>query len=175
MSAAQRVQSGANPELLLQTGVRLLGIAVRSLSYREVTEDTVSGPRESPQTMNVSWEFESGLAVVNRHTASIRMKFTFKPDEAVRPIEVVGDIQALFSRDEAVSPASFINYLNTRGGTMLIPYIREAISSITSRGVYGPIFVDPMAFAAIAPHDVIAGILTQYENAIQEEDDAAKA
>ena len=158
-------------EVVLQRGVRVSWIAIRSLSYRETGKAPIAPANmETEQTMSASWEFESGLSLIARLAASVTIRFSFTAD--VKPVEVKGEIQGLFTRDESVSPIAFIQYLNNRGGTMLVPYIREAISSVTSRGMFGPIFVEPMAFASIAPPDALAELLAAYTGAIKEEDEA---
>jgi preprotein translocase subunit SecB len=53
---------------------------------------------------------------------------------------------------------ALVEMISGSGGRLLYSYLRELVSSVSSRGVYGPVFLDPVSVGPILTTEQIADV-----------------
>jgi preprotein translocase subunit SecB len=120
--------------------VRLQAVALRGVSYREVEGLEVS-PSEQPPAIAMETSINVILNILEDRLVELRMNYVVRPDKRYRPVEIEVQMSALFIREEGLPLRAALEFANRSGGLILYPYIREMISSVTSRGIFQPILL----------------------------------
>lgn len=137
----------SNPKTFL-TGVnnlplRLDRIALREASYEEMEAQAPPTPISPGQPMSMRVNVQGGVGT-RGELLELKLDLTIEPDPAHIPIKVRVVYSAFYNRSPKVSDEDAIGFLHGAGVRILFPYIREAVSSLTSRGIFGPVWLDPM-------------------------------
>lgn len=145
-------------------GVRLAGIVLRSLSYREL-EGTVVDPKaiQSATNFNVEMSVNGNFAAADPTAVQLTLSVTIRPDPAVRPMEIDVVMSAGFVRDDSVSIRDFIAFISNSGGVIIFPYVRELVASITMRSPYGHVVLNPMRVGPILSAEGIESFSQELE------------
>lgn len=53
---------------------------------------------------------------------------------------------------EGERPAAFDERIAVTGATMLMPFVREAVATLTTRGRFGPVWLNPINFSGSLKH-----------------------
>lgn len=152
-------QSGSAP-IMSPLGVRLSGIALRHLSYEETAPIPVP-PDEPPRETDLALDAE--IALLSRNRAQLTYSLVVTPDPAWRPIKVTARVSGLFEAGPEISVKELVAFANDAGGRILFPYAREVVSAVTGRGVFGPVFLDPMALQPVVTAQEVEQFATEYE------------
>jgi preprotein translocase subunit SecB len=137
--------------------VRITTISLRELQYREVQVDR-SKLRLTDPRMSVDLDMQGQIRFIDAHHAELRIRAAVKPDAFVTPIEVFVAMSAVFERQPTIGPRAFAQFVNDAGPRILFPYIREAISTITNRGVFGALHLDPVAISPMLSAEQLSQI-----------------
>jgi preprotein translocase subunit SecB len=170
----KQVVSDREPETAVsELGVRLNTVALRSLAYREVGPQPRLRPDQQPQRINLDLELTGELRLHNQPdgrppAVELSLKAVARPDVAIKPIEVEVQLSAVFTRVDPTSFDDLLRFTNAAGARLLFPYLREIVSSVTSRGLYGPVLIDPVTVESLMPdeklHEIAADWRTRTEN-----------
>jgi hypothetical protein len=126
-------------------GIVLLAVAVRELIYREIPipggQQLLPVSPGSPLAVQTNFQGQIGLGEGGAAELTLRLELVF--DHRQRPIELQAGITAQFRRPPQMSLRDFVKWLSDAGGRFLYPYFRELVSSVTARGVYGTVLLNP--------------------------------
>lgn len=141
-------------------GVRLRGVALRHLSYEETAPipapaDTLPGETELA--------LDAEIALLDGNRAQLTYSLVVTPDPVRRPIKVTAKVSGLFEAAPGISVRELVAFANDAGGRILFPYAREVVSAVTGRGIFGPVFLDPMALQPVVTPQEVEQFATEYE------------
>lgn len=108
---------------------------------------------------DLEYPFKVGLKATESDEGTVRVELAFRASrdrEAGQPysLEVVylGEFE-LSNVPEGLSRDAFARQ---NAAAILFPYLREAVSSVTARGTYGPLFVPPINVVAMLRREASA-------------------
>jgi len=148
--------------------VQLQAVALRELSYTEIANPsqppTAPGPGKTDisveiglqGTINIQSDSATGAPLIE-----LLLSATVNPDALLRPITVKVVVGGLFSASPPIGLRELLGYVNEGGARLLFPYLREMVSAVTGRGVYGPIFLQPVILGPLRPNDELDGLIEQ--------------
>lgn len=140
----------AQSTISVGTGITIQAIALRKLNYRELPPPSgTTIPSVVPTSINLAVEMTGTINVYEDNLGELLVDCTVRPDLSVRPLEISATISALFRKDPQVPNEQMLTFLNTSASRLLFPYVRETISSVTGRGVFGPIFINPLLIGSL--------------------------
>lgn len=142
-------------------GIRLYGIALRHLTYEEVTPP-ISPTEAGEGDTDVALDAEVSLLSDTR--AQLTYSIVVTPDPTRRPIKVTARVSGIFEAAEGTPVRDLLAFASDAGGRILFPYAREAVSAVTGRGIYGPVFLDPVALQPMISADEVAQFAAEYES-----------
>jgi preprotein translocase subunit SecB len=131
--------------------VSLKAVGLRGLSYEEIdftmASEADAGSARVDQRLPAS--ITGSLSILNaRQTDAPRIELTItmelEASGAERPVEVRVTVAGLFHADETVSMSTALAHVNTQGPRMLFPYLREIVTSVTQRGIFGAVYLEPI-------------------------------
>jgi preprotein translocase subunit SecB len=135
--------------------LRLLSVALRELSYRELPFDPAKLVPDQVR-MNIGLQLQVQLRFLNSSNAEIRLNASVKPDPTVKPIEISVSMSAVFERSPEMGPREFARVVHDVGARILYPYVREVCSNVTNRGIFGAMHLDPMVVATPLSEEQLA-------------------
>lgn len=150
--SAQRV--GLGP----YSGIQLQGVAMRHLLYEELRPHEAPVPDESTAPVNSQVSYAANIQLFDNRMGELSITLTMEPDPARRPIRVRATMSALFGRGSDVSARQLAEFMNTSGAVILFPYLREVVSSVTGRGVYPPMHLNPIRLGPLLAPEALADI-----------------
>jgi preprotein translocase subunit SecB len=150
-------------------GVHMQAVALRELHYREVealpkppgTLTELGGARQQP----VSLQLEGRLNLHRPADSSaplveLLLTATVLPEPSLKPIEIVATLGALFKASDSVGSDALLRFVNEAGVRILFPYLRELISAASGRGIYGPLFLDPVLVGPLVSEHRLSQVLS---------------
>jgi preprotein translocase subunit SecB len=150
------------------TPIRLQAVALRKLSYEETTpvQGAARELNTSPERLSAEVKLEGTINLRMEQTSGTRivellLSASVRPDPSVRPVAIDVTLAALFSAGVAVSTRQLLQFVNDGGVRLLFPYLREIISAVSARGIYGPIFLDPVVIGPLRPDAELDRLLAQ--------------
>lgn len=151
------------PGGLRESGVRLGGVALRSLTYQELSLEGAP-PNAGAPRMGLNLELGGDVSVRIQEDGTQGIELTLavlvRPDPTVKPIELRATMSAVFYGDQPLELIA--RFVNTTGSRLLFPYIRELVSAATARGIYGPVFIDPILIGPLATDDQVTEMLVAF-------------
>lgn len=93
-----------------------------------------------PSTVGVNVETQRSQ---DENLALVRLRVVSKEPEAVYKYEVVYTAILQYS---GPAPADFDHRLSVTGASMLMPFVRELVANLSSRGRFGPTWLAPVNF-----------------------------
>lgn len=118
-------------------------IALRSFSYEEKEITDPPEPLPPGQKIGMKIDFQ-GAVGARDNLLELQLRLRVEPDARHMPFVITVVYSAYFIRDGATNDAAAHAFLHGPGVRILFPYIRETISTITSKGLFGVLFLDPM-------------------------------
>ena len=102
-------------------------------------------PPHDAGTINV--QIESGLSE-DKRTGLVRMRVQTIPEN--RPFyELDISMIALVMVDQVAPNMPLDRYFTTSGAALLYPFVRQVVADLTSRGRFGPVWLNPMNVTAV--------------------------
>lgn len=123
--------------------IKILRIALRSLEYKELTPNRPARILAPNQQVKVALAVRAELRLAIEG-AEVSLEVVVNPDPEFIPTEVRASLSAYFSREATVSDEHLKQFAAGPALRILYPYIRELVSSITARGIYSQVWLDPM-------------------------------
>lgn len=159
---APRISSVADAGLpvgeMRMTPIRLHAVALRKLAYEEATpvQSAARAPNAAPERVSAEVKLEGTINLRTEQTSGtplveLLLSASVRPDPSVRPVAIDVTLAALFSAGVDVSMRQLLQFVNEGGVRLLFPYLREVISAVSARGIYGPIFLDPVVIGPLRP------------------------
>lgn len=125
-------------------------IALRAATYEE--KETTEPPLPLPPGHKMEMRVDFQGAVGSRESLlELQLKLRVEPDAKYMPFVVSVVYSAYFVRDASMDDDAALAFLHSAGVRILFPYIRETISSLTSKGLFGVLFLDPMDIQMFQP------------------------
>ncbi|MGH7621118.1 MAG: hypothetical protein ACREMU_02150 [Gemmatimonadaceae bacterium] len=163
----------ADSEAPAPTGIHLQAVLLRLLTYREIPTDVpVAAGHPAPPQMAVGIKLTGQVRLHPIPDGPVPgvefvVKGIVKPDIALRPIEVEVELSLVVApatpAEPSVTLTDVVKFLSVGGLRTTYPYLREIISSVTARGIYGPLFLDPVFAQPLMSDEQIDQIVKSYE------------
>lgn len=74
----------------------------------------------------------------------------------------------MFAREDIIRPEPFIGFLNRQGAPILMPYVREVVSNISSRGIYDTVNMAPIVLEPLLDDETVGAVVVALEKLIGE-------
>ena len=123
--------------------IKIVRIALRSLEYKELAPNRPARILAANQQVKVSLAVRAELRLAVEG-AEVLLEVVVNPDSEFIPTEVRASLSAYFSREPTVSDEQLKQFAAGPALRILYPYIRELVSSITARGLYSQVWLDPI-------------------------------
>lgn len=155
---------------LSATSVTLRGVVLRKLSYAELQPSAPSFADPGAADANgVDIAINGRLTILpdtttGRPIVELQCAATVRPAPTAKPVEIDLTMAALFSANQDVTTRQLLGYVSQNGGRLMFPYIREMVSSVSGRGIFGPIFMDPVVLGALLPEGELDRIHHAWSN-----------
>lgn len=150
--------SAAGPGAVIgDSPVRISSIALRELTYREL-EFEAEKLRVTEPRMNIGLQMQGQIRFLDAHHAELLLKISAKPDPVIKPIELFVAMSGVFERMPPLGPRAFAAFVSSSGPRILFPYLREAISTISNRGLFGAVHLDPVSVNPLLTDEQLAKI-----------------
>ena len=98
---------------------------------------------ESEAEFEIGWDW----AIEAADQFSVRLRFRVLPTKA-RPETVAVALAAGFIR-RGTTTVSLLDFVSKHGPALMMPFVRETISSLTSRGLHGALLLPPFNVLAM--------------------------
>lgn len=135
---------GITPEVqtILPSGIAITSIALRELHYEEV--DPGKATLDAPAVGQTLFDIFTAVDVRPPDLVQISLKVNVRTNPKEKPIKLLVVVSGVFKRAPEVSDDQLAEFLRTRSQHILFPYVREAVSSTTGRGVTGALYINPV-------------------------------
>lgn len=144
---AESVTKAPSPE----SSFSLLGIVLREAHYTEVDVATPPLPqKDHPEAIDTDIDLTGTINIFESNVAELMLSIRVRPDPKFKPLDLFVRMSAGFSSPAGAEPNQVIQWVNQVGMLILFPYLREAISNITSRSPFGPVFLNPMQLQSLS-------------------------
>ena len=132
-------------------GIRLVQVFLEKASFKH-GPGFLDLPQEAePNVKQLAVSLETGLTA-DKSAALIRARVRTKP-RARSLYEFDVTMTALFERDAKTPNMPLDQYVSMAGWTLIFPFLREAVANITTRGRFGPVWLNPFNLRAHAKTD----------------------
>jgi preprotein translocase subunit SecB len=101
-------------------------------------------PLEAVPASPVDLEIELAEAQDNPAVRVVRLRAVSSAPEALYDFRVNYIVILMLDMEGEEPPADLAQRLMVTGATMLLPFIREAVANLTSRGRFGPSWMQPV-------------------------------
>lgn len=135
-------------------GVDLRGVHLRKVHYDELGKVATDAVGSSAVTFSMSGR----VIAQDRNTVALHVDFDLKPVGLTTGIQIAISLSALFARMPEIDALAFISFVNRQGGPLLFPFIRELTANLTQRGLYEPIWLDPVSLDPLLAEDQVIAI-----------------
>lgn len=121
------------------SGYRLVRVYATDLAYQIENEDAPEPPADPSRAIRVAWDWR----IVGKRTFDVSLMLEVgaskEHPETARAC-VVGSFQA----GQGALSVGFAQFVREHAPAILLPYVREHISALTSRGPHGTFFLAPI-------------------------------
>jgi preprotein translocase subunit SecB len=129
--------------------IQLERVVLRHLHYRELdgrSREAAKGQKGEDVHVRLR-----GGASLHPDGLEVMLELKVEPDPDAQPYEMTAAVSGFFSRAEGMPDDSLLKFAGTVGLRLLFPYLREIVSNVSGRGIYGPLFLDPIFLAVEFP------------------------
>lgn len=132
--------------------VRLEDLFCREARFRQVR--IPSSGEGGRRRIGTPEELEVGITLATQEQgedrADVELTVQVEPDEeGKQPYAVVASYLGRFRFGELPEGLSKQSFIERNAAAIMLPYVREAIGNLTSRGAYGPLFLPPINVVAM--------------------------
>ncbi len=129
------------PEQALSEGsVKLEDVFVRKLQYNELDAKSFPNAASSENDVRV----QGSIKPRYQDFLEIELMVTVAPYRRDAAFELTVTMSANFRREGNVSVDRFAQFVAKRSGSMVMPYVRELVSSVTGRGIHQTYYMEPL-------------------------------
>jgi preprotein translocase subunit SecB len=126
----------------------LRGFFVRSVRFEEVQIVVGADGESRPERIPVNMQIETHIVPSDPLSANVTMAVRLEPDARWQAYKVEVVVTGVFAGDN-VSPELFNQFCKTSVPTILFPYVREIVHSVTKDALMGALRVDPVNVAGL--------------------------
>jgi len=131
-----------------QPGIRLVQVFLEKALFKH-RPDFLDLPADTePDIRHLAVSLETGLTA-DSSAALVRARIRTKP-RARGVYEFDVTMTALLERDAKSPNMPLDQYVSMAGWTLVFPFLREAVANITTRGRFGPVWLNPFNLKAHA-------------------------
>jgi len=141
--------------------IQLVNVSLREFSYRELEVPGLKNVGEiveagglREQAINVA----CGVDVAQPDLVQLTISATMTPIGKIKPFELMVKVGGMFRRAPGVTNRRAVELLNEFGVRLLLPFVREALMTLTSKTVFGMILIQPMIIEPPFSAEMIAAI-----------------
>lgn len=143
---------------LNRTAIEFNAIVLRSLIFQELDAEGFRaqvGDRVGDATIRI--DVNGQIEILSKpadDSSRVEMKLAVRVGslDEEKPFRVDVLLSALFSAaSHEATLLQLVKYVNDAGPRTVFPYVREIVSSATSRGRFGALLLNPIVLGAIAP------------------------
>jgi preprotein translocase subunit SecB len=132
-----------------QPGVRIAQIFLERANF-EHRPDFLEFPPSTAVETEVDLTLNSGLSPDGTKG---RIQITVSSKDASEPLYQFSFLlTALVEAEEEGANFPLTDYVRVNGLVMLYPFLRELVANVTSRGRFGPLYLNPVNFLALTSH-----------------------
>ncbi len=157
----RRVKPAAVPIPGQGQPVRLVAVAVRELTYRELPPpialtlaDVHARGALSQQVINLN----GGIGFSPPNLVDVTIRATLIPVGDLKLFELAVRISGLFEKSPGVTNHQAAELLSGFAGRLLFPFVREALMTMTSKTIFGSLPIQPMTLGPLFPAEVLEKI-----------------
>jgi len=146
MTSKKASTSASSPSDVAETPagpITLTRVILREVHYEELETSTVPSPLPPGQRMAVSTDVGAQLRIF-ADGMEMFVHAEIAPDPKYQPFVIRASISGLFGRNSQTSDEELLEFGTHAGIRILFPYIREIVSNVSSRGAFGPLWIDPI-------------------------------
>lgn len=132
--------------------VRLEDLFCRSSQFRQVKLPTGEG--SGRRRIGTPEELQLGISLATRERgddrADVELTVRIEPDdEGQQPYAVTATYLGRFRFGDLPEGLEKESFVERNAAAIMLPFVREAISNLTSRGAYGPLLLPPINVVAM--------------------------
>lgn len=117
--------------------------AFKNIVFSEVDQAPLAeGEPTPPRRVRTGLTAKVGLSDDGR-TAQVQLTIDVTPDPRVQPYEIHVEIAGIFTTKDG-TPEQLGLFCRQTGPTILFPFVRQMVHSLTTDGVYGPVLLKPV-------------------------------
>lgn len=125
----------------------LQSLVLRELKYRELEEPTpenIVRAQSIEGTHPIEISIQGQLRRRSNGVAETQLSVVVDGSKAGKPVEMTVVMTAQFRARVEVDADTIKRFLATSAPMIMFPYIRELVASVTNRGIFGMIQLDPI-------------------------------
>jgi preprotein translocase subunit SecB len=132
-------------------GIQLGQIVVEGAQFQHRSDYLTLEPHTKIDTLPLSMKVEFGLSADKRQGL---IRLSVQTDRSARPLYAIdASIVAIVKAVDGHENMPLDQYAAVSGGAMLMPFMRELVANLTSRGRFGPIWLHPVNFTTVPFED----------------------
>ena len=129
-----------------QPGIQISQVFLERVAFSH-RADHLEYPATTMVSPELQIEMQTGISS-DRRRGIVRVQLSTKDEE--RPLYSVSiEMTALVEQIEGEENFDVEPYLQSNGWALLFPFLRESLANITSRGRFGPIYLNPVNVLAL--------------------------
>ena len=130
-----------------QPGIKLQTVFLKEASFRHRIDPMGSHPTDL-RADSTSAELEVSVLAGSGGEMAVSVRVYDDPDVSDSRYEFSIEMVAIFDREVGKENMPLQDFALRNGAALLYPFIREAVANLTSRGRYGPIWLNPFNITA---------------------------
>jgi preprotein translocase subunit SecB len=123
--------------------IHLKQVVVRKIDYHEVPVEAPPIRVAPGEEINTKLDINGGVRL-REDGFEVDIEVHAIGDPAHAPYEITVKFTALFTISSEATDDEKIEFGINSGTRLLYPFVREMIANITTRGVFGPVLLDPL-------------------------------
>lgn len=140
---AMSIQQEQGPALAPPLNIAIDRLVCRTASYREVEVQQRPTPPEQGAQLAIELKFDVRVSLFDQ-AAELYMGVEVRPDPSHVPIEIQVGYSLFFRRPPELTEDAIKRFASTSGLIIIYPYVRQMVSDLSARGLFGPVWLDPL-------------------------------
>jgi preprotein translocase subunit SecB len=131
-----------------QPGIRLQTVFLKEATFRHRSEPLAGMPVEM-QSDSGSAQLEISVLAGSKDDMAISVLATDDPDVTNSRYEFRVEMVAIFETEKGKENMPIQDFALRNGAALLYPFVRETVANLTSRGRFGPLWLNPFNISAV--------------------------
>lgn len=139
-------------------GIQLGQIVVEGAQFQHRSDYLALEPQTKIGSLALGMKLELGLSPDKRQGL---IRLSLQTDRTARPLYAIeASIVALVKVADGQENMPLDRYAAVSGGALLMPFMRELVANLTSRGRFGPIWLHPVNLSGVPFEESKSGALS---------------